>query len=143
MSTHPTPHSRRSWRQATVWAGYVVFGFPAVAAVPAMVATVATFGLLDSLLSAGPVAAAACLPLILWIRYTRRRPVTFTGKMTWFVVAVVALGALAFSPLFFWAGPAALVLLSEMLRLLSGPTFTLLFSRVRPGRTALTVRRDQ
>jgi hypothetical protein len=75
MTTTATPRPPRGrWQQANVWAGYLIFGFPAVAAVPALIATIARFGLLDSILNAGPAALAACLPLALWIRYTRRRP---------------------------------------------------------------------
>ena len=88
-------------------------------------------------------ALAACLPLALWIRYTRRRPGTYTCKFTWFVVAVIGIGALAFSPLFFWAGPATLVLLSEILRLLTGPALSSATHRLRAGRRALTTRSEQ
>jgi len=139
IETAPAPRGR--WHQFNVWAGYLVFGFPAVAAVPALIASIARFGFFDSILSAGPAAAAACIPLALWIRYTRRRPGTYTGKVTWFVTGVVAIGALAFSPLFFWAGPASLVLLSEVLRLIAGPTLAAATSRLRARRQALTTTR--
>ena len=99
MTMIETPRPPRGrWQQVNVWAGHLIFGFPAVAAIPALVATVARFGLLDSILSAGPAALTACLPVALWARYTSRRPGTYTGKVTWFVVAVVGLGTLAFSP---------------------------------------------
>lgn len=144
MTTTATPRPPRGrWQQTNVWAGYLVFGFPAVAAVPALIATIARFGLLDSILNAGPAALSACLPLALWIRYTHRRPGTYTGKFTWFVVAVIGIGALAFSPLFFWAGPATLVLLSEILRLLTGPALSSATHRLRAGRRALTTRSEQ
>lgn len=123
---------RGRWQQINTWCGYLIFGFPAVAAIPAMIATVAHFGLLDSILSAGPGAVAACVPLVLWGRYTRRRPGTYTGKLTWSVIAIIALGALTFSPLFFWAGPATLVLLSEVLRLVVGSSLP----TIRPLRAA-------
>lgn len=144
MTPIQTPRPPRGrWQQVNVWAGYVVLGFPAVVAVPAMVATVARFGLLDSILSAGPAVLAACLPLALWALYTRRRPGTYTGKLTWFVVGVVGIGALAFSPLFFWAGPATLVLLSEILRLATGPALVSTAARLRAGRRALTTRSNR
>ena len=144
MTTTVTPRPPRGrWQQANVWAGYLIFGFPAVAAVPALIATIARFGLLDSILNAGPAALAACLPLALWIRYTHRRPGTYTGKFTWFVIAVIGIGALAFSPLFFWAGPATLVLLSEILRLLASPALAATATRMRARRRALTIRSDR
>ena len=144
MTMIETPRPPRGrWQQVNVWAGYLIFGFPAVAVIPALVATVARFGLLDSILSAGPAALTACLPVALWARYTSRRPGTYTGKVTWFVVAVVGLGALAFSPLFFWAGPATLVLLSEILRLLASPALAATATRMRARRRALTIRSDR
>ncbi|WP_193315418.1 hypothetical protein [Nostocoides sp. F2B08] len=141
MTTLPSlrpPHGR--WQQGNVWAGYLVFGFPAVAAIPALASTISRFGLRDSLLNAGPAALTACLPLLLWARYTRRRPGTYTGKVTWFVVGLAGLAALAFSPLFFWAGPAMLVLLSEILRLITAPALAFASNRVRAGRRALSSR---
>lgn len=144
MTTIETPRPPRGrWQQVNVWAGYLIFGFPAVAAIPALIATNARFGLLDSILRAGPAALAAGLPLALWSRYTRRRPGTYTGKFTWFIVGVVGIGALAFSPLFFWAGPATLVLLSEILRLLTGPALASTANRLRAGRRALTTRSNR
>ena len=144
MTQLPSPNpSRGRWRQGNVWAGYLVFGFPAVVAIPALASTIARFGLLDSLLNAGPAALTACLPLLLWARYTRRCPGTYTGKVTWFIVGLVALAALAFSPLFFWAGPATLVLLSEILRLVTAPALASVSNSLRAGRRARSSRSDR
>jgi len=57
MNATATPRPPRGrWQQANVWAGYLIFGFPAV---PALFATIARFGLLDSILPAGPALSSA------------------------------------------------------------------------------------
>lgn len=136
--TTPVPAPRSRWRQINVYAGLVVFGLPALVAIPALIATFVRFGVLESLGSAGPAAAITVLPLVLWVRYTRRRPGTYTGKVTWAVVGAFAVGSLAFSPLFFWAGPAVVVLLSECLRLAAGPSLTSARDSLRARRQAVT-----
>ena len=143
--THPLETAPRGrWHNVNVVAGYLVFGLPALSAVPALLATFAKFGVLPSLANAVPAALAACLPLLLWIRYTRRRPGTYAGKITWFLIGALALLAFAVSPLFFWTGPAALVLVSEILRLIAGPALTFLATGARRAhRKALATRSTQ
>ena len=113
----PKPSPSR-WKTVNTWGGYLVFGLPAALAIPALISTLKQFGPLDTLTSAVPAALGACVPVLLWIRYNRKPPRTRTGKLTWALLAVIATATLVFSPLFFWAGPALLVLASEALRAL-------------------------
>lgn len=117
----PTPGAgpvRSSWETVNAWGGYLVFGLPAVLAVPALIATFARFGLWDTVHSAVPIAVGVCIPLLLWLRYTHRRPRTRTGRCAWVLLAAAVTTTLVLSPLFFWVGPVLAVLVSETLRVL-------------------------
>lgn len=101
-------------RTLIAWAGLVVFGLPALLAVPALLSTVSQFGIWATLTQALPLAALTCVPLLLWIRYIRHRPHTKRGTVAWCLVVAVALAALLASSLWFWAGPILLVLILEI-----------------------------
>lgn len=111
--TSATRGRRVSWRKINTWLGHVVFGLPALLAVPALVATTARFGWLETLTAAVPAAAWACIPLLLWIFYLRRRR---GRRLAWALLLVIAVVVLALSPIFFWAAPAVLVLILEAAR---------------------------
>lgn len=123
--------ARSRWQRINTWAGGLVFGVPVAAMVPALVATALEFGLFTLLVTGGLAAAVACAPLLLWVRYCRRPPSSRTGKVAWVVVAAMGIVTLLFSPLFFWAGPALLVLLAEVSRVLTHRRFTAIASAIR------------
>lgn len=126
-----TRASKTRWKTANTWAGRLVFGFPAAMTVPALLSTFVRFGLWETLAAAVPLTVVAWLPLLLWHRYTRHRPSSRSTKIAWALVAMVALAGLALSPLFFWAGPALIVLFSEVLRLALGPSLASLTAATR------------
>ena len=107
------------WKQINTLAGYVVFGLPSLLALPAMVATIARFGLWDTLTSAALPLVAVATPLLLWIRYTRHRPVWRLARVTWAGIAGGALLLLASTPIWFWTGPVLALIASELLRALA------------------------
>lgn len=107
------------WKQINTIAGYVVFGLPSLFALPAMAATIARFGLWDTLTSAALPLVAVVLPLLLWIRYTRHRPVWKIARVTWAGIAGSALLLLASTPIWFWSGPVLAVIASELVRALA------------------------
>lgn len=119
--TRDARSTRTVWETINTRCGYLVFGLPAVLAVPALIATLARFGLWDILRSAVPVALCLCVPLLLWLRYTHHRPRSRSGKCAWALVAAAATTTLVISPLFFWVGPVLAVLGSELLRVLLSP----------------------
>lgn len=104
------------WWKANCWAGYAVFGIPAALAVPAVITTASRFGPIDTLTSATLPVLWILSPLALWVRYTRRRPRTRRGAAAWIAVALLSLGLLLTSPIWFWSGLTLLVLASEALR---------------------------
>lgn len=104
------------WKQTNTVAGYIVFGLPALLAVPALVSTIARFGLWTTLTSAALPVLVVTAPLLLWIRYTRRRPLWRLARLGWTGVAVLILLNIAASPIRFWTGPVLAVLLSEIVR---------------------------
>lgn len=108
------------WKQINTIAGYVAFGLPTLFAIPAMAATIARFGLWDTLTSAVLPVLGVSAPLLLWIRYTRHRPVWKIARLTWAGIALLALLMLASTPIWFWTAPVLAVLLSELLRALAG-----------------------
>lgn len=104
------------WKRVNTAAGYLVFGLPALVAVPALFATVRRFGLWDTVAAATLPLLWVVAPLALWARYIRRRPSSGAGWLAWLSCAVVVLLMLAVSPIWFWSGPAMTVLLSEIAR---------------------------
>ena len=104
------------WRQLNTIGGYVVFGLPSLLAIPALMATIARFGLWATLTSAALPVIAVAIPLLLWARYTRHRPVWKIARVTWAALALVSLTLIAASPIWFWSAPVLAVLLSEVLR---------------------------
>lgn len=109
----------RLWKIVNVVAGYVVFGLPALLAIPALIATAAKFGLWPTITQAGPPALLASLPLLVWVWYTRRPPSTRSRRFAWIVLATLATATLLATPLVFWTAPAFAVLTSELLRALA------------------------
>lgn len=130
-SGHPTPGG---WKKANRWAGHLVFGLPAVLAVPALMATLARFGVWQTATAALPAALWACVPLLLWVRYTRRAPRTGAGAAAWMTVAVIGLSMLLLSPIWFWSGPCLFVVASEILRVTAGPLMSRALAGLRPKR---------
>ncbi len=108
------------WKQLNTIAGYIVFGLPTLFAIPALAATIARFGLWDTLTSAVLPLLGVFAPLLLWIRYTRHRPLWKIARLTWATVAGTALLMLVSSPIWFWSGPVLVLLLSEVLRTMVG-----------------------
>jgi hypothetical protein len=95
--------------------GYVLFGIPAALCGPALVSTVHRYGL--GALGAAVLATLwACAPLLLWIRYTRHRPTSRHGRLTWVLLGTAALITLLISPIWFWSGPVLVLLLLEISR---------------------------
>jgi hypothetical protein len=105
------------WRTANRWAGLVVFGFPAVMSVPAVVATVARFGVWPALSAAALPVVVVCLPLWVWVGYFRRPPRSRRSRVAWGGVAAATLGLLATTPVWWWVAPVLLVVVSEAIRL--------------------------
>lgn len=101
------------------WAGITVFGIPAALAVPALMSTLAHYGVWDTLTHASLPVLAACLPLILWVRYTRHRPTRRAGMIAWTLTATILLASIALTPLWFWAVPSTGVLTAEAIRILT------------------------
>lgn len=118
MGTDPektTARSTRSgWEKTNTWLGHVVFGVPAVLAIPALITTAARFGWWQTLTTALPAAAWAGVPLLLWVVYLRRRG--RGRRAAWSLLLGVAVVVLLLSPISFWAGPATAVLLLEASR---------------------------
>lgn len=108
------------WATVNRRAGLVVFGLPALGSLPAAVATVARFGFESALVSAGPAVAVLTLPLMAWLVYLRRQPMGRRGGIVFCLAAFCLLVAVLTSPVWWWSGPALLVLLSELMRLLAG-----------------------
>jgi len=104
------------WKQINTTTGYIVFGLPTSFVIPAMAVTIARFGLWDTLMSAGLPALGVAAPLLLWIRYTRHRPVWKIARLTWAGIALLALLTLASTPFWFCTAPVLAVLLAELLR---------------------------
>lgn len=115
----PRGRVMRLWKIANVVLGYLVFGLPALLAIPALIATAAEFGLWPTITHAGPPALLASLPLLVWVWYTRRPPSTRSRRLAWIVLATLATATLLATPLFFWTAPAFAVLTSELLRALA------------------------
>lgn len=118
-----------TWKKINTWLGHVVFGLPALLAIPALIATAARFGWWETLTVALPAAAWACTPLLLWIIYMRRRR---GRRLAWVLLLIIAVVVLAVSPIYFWAAPATIVLLLEAAR--AGTGTTLPWSRLRKHR---------
>lgn len=108
----PLPDIRPAWRIVNTWSGHVVFGLPAVLAVPALVSTVTRFGWGHTLTTGLPAAAWACIPLLLWILYLRNA----RRRTVWVLLLAIATVVLLLSPIYFWAAPAMVVLLMEAAR---------------------------
>lgn len=102
------------------WAGLTVFGIPVALAVRALMSTLAHYGVWDTLIHASLPVLVACLPLTLWVRYTRHRPTRRAGMVAWSLTATILLASIALSPLWFWAVPSMGVLTAEALRVLAG-----------------------
>ena len=109
----------RLGRGATLvaWAGYLVYGIPAVLAVPAFVLTVSRFGAWPAVTDALPSALTVMTPLLAWSVYTVRRRRHLA--LSWLLVTAAACTLLLITPLFFWAGPALSVVTLEIVRLLA------------------------
>lgn len=104
------------WTTLNCWAGYAIFGLPAVLAVPALIATFAQFGVRDTLVSGVPAALWVCTPALLWLRYARRRPTRRRGRIAWAMLGLLTITMILISPIWFWSGPLLLVLSSEAVR---------------------------
>lgn len=100
---------------ATAWAGYLVFGIPAVLGVPALLETFDRFGARGAL-AAAPAATCAIAPALLWLRYTRHRPTSVVAGTAWGAAAVMVAAIYLVTPLWFWSGLVACVLVSEVAR---------------------------
>ncbi|MGH9025574.1 MAG: hypothetical protein ACRDWD_05560 [Acidimicrobiia bacterium] len=124
MGSDETAHAvtNRSARPRTqyvlAWAGYLVFGLPAVLAVWALVQAVGRFGVGQTLIGAGPSMLWMELPLIAWIVYTVRRPQSRRPALLSIAGLALITATLLLTPMFFWTGPAFLVLLIELARVL-------------------------
>lgn len=101
------------------WAGITVFGIPAALAVPALMSTLAHYGVWDTLTHASLPVLVACLPLTLWVRYTRHRPTRRAAMAAWTFTATILLASIALTPLWFWAVPSMAVLTAEAIRILT------------------------
>ena len=115
---NPPASHRSTWRRLNTWGGYLLLGVPAAAAIPALAATVARFGLWSTVAGAALPALATVGPLAAWITYTHRRPTTARAALAWIAAAIALLTLLWFSPLFFGVGPALALLISEVARVL-------------------------
>jgi hypothetical protein len=106
----------RMWRWGNQLLSGVVFGLPAVSAVPALVICAQRFGLRVTLTQALPSAVWASIPLLLWVvwslRPARSRPARVVLVVSW----VAGVATVVVSPLFFWAGPVILVLACDAAR---------------------------
>ena len=109
----------KTWRVINLIVGHLLFGIPALLSLPALVATVARFGLLSTLTTALLPAAVVVTPWLLWLRYTRRRPTGRRGALAWLTLAAVVTAVILFSPLWFWTLPVLTLLLSESIRCLA------------------------
>ena len=112
----PASHRATTWARVNAYTGYVLLGIPAVAIVPALAATIARFGAWRAVTGTALSVLAALAPLVAWVVYTRRRPTSGRAVAAWLVIAVVLVAVVWSSPLFFWAGPAACVVASELTR---------------------------
>lgn len=110
------PTAQPTWKRVNTWLGHIVFGLPALLAVPALLATAARFGWWDTLTTGVPAAAWACIPLLLWAVYVREGR---ARRTVWVLLLAIASGVLLLSPIHFWAGPAVVVLLLEATRRLT------------------------
>ena len=102
------------FRVVITWTGLIIFGIPALLAIPALIATVDQFGLWQTLTQALPLAALAYVPLLLWVRYIRHRPSSKWGVAAWSLVVALVLALLLVSSLWFWAGPILFLLTLEV-----------------------------
>lgn len=109
----------KTWRAFNLITGHVVFGLPALTSLPALAATIARFGLLNTLTTALLPALVVIAPWLLWLRYTRHRPTTRRAISAWLTLALLVAFVIAVSPLWFWNIPVMGLMLSETLRLLA------------------------
>lgn len=128
------------WKTRTAWAGYLMFGLPAILAMPALISTLVRFGLPDTLTAGVPAALWACTPALLWLRYTRRRPSTRSGGIAWALLCLAAVLMILFSPIWFWSGPVLFVLLSEAARVSITPAVIRISTARRHRQTRASVR---
>ncbi len=110
--------ARPRTQHVVAWAGYLVFGLPAVLAVWALVQAVDRFGVGQTLIGAGPSMLWMELPLIAWIVYTVRRPQVRRTALLSIAGLGLITATLLLTPMFFWTGPAFLLLLVELARVL-------------------------
>lgn len=103
----------RTWRVINVAAGHLIFGVLAIAALAATAATLARFGLEDSLGAVVLPLAVLGTPWLLWLRYSRHRPTTRRGTFAWSAIASAAAASLLLGPLWFWSVPVLTLLVSE------------------------------
>ncbi|WP_345483216.1 hypothetical protein [Actinopolymorpha pittospori] len=76
-------------------------------------------------------------------RITGTGDITCAGNLAWTLLATIATATLVFSPLFFWAGPALLVLASEAIRALLSAAHRHGHCWGRPGRIRCKDRRSR
>jgi hypothetical protein len=107
-----------AWRVTNLVVGHVLFAVPAAAALPALGVTTIRFGLVATLTWALLPALFVLAPWLLWLRYTRRRPVARRARLTWLAGALLVSAATLASPVWIWSLPVLVLLASETTRCL-------------------------
>jgi len=104
-----------TWKTLNAWAGHVTFGLPAALALPALASTITRFGPQEALTTAAPLALLVWVPFLAWIHHTRRHPTHHPTVLV--VFATVTTATYLLTPLFSWAVPVFVVLMSEGTRM--------------------------